>query len=202
MNYQYHFIEKDKTKPLFIIFHGHGQNEFQFIDEIEFLCSHCSILSIRGNVEDQGHLRYFKRYSQGQPDYEDLEFRANELLLFIKNKVKELGYETNTLISFGFSNGANIITAMNQVNNSIFDYNLIAHGTKYLNKPILNCQHVFISVSENDKMIPAQNTIKMASEYQKSCENVFVYHHQQGHKVTQEELSEMKAWLALEGAFD
>lgn len=200
MTYHYYYNEKHKDKPLLVLFHPTGGDEKSLIAYGEFLAPESSILSIRGNVDEDGKLRYFKRLKLQQPDMDDLEARSNELYQFLESLIKELGYQDNEVITLGYSNGANIITALNQIG-SLFDYSLIAHGRKYLDKDLvnLNGKEVFISLGENDENIDPDQTRQLAKEYEQAGANVKVFVHQDGHNFDRLELVAMQQWLAKKG---
>lgn len=201
MSYQTYYLEKDKAQPLFLLFHGTGGNERDLVEVAEFLAPKSSILSIRGNVDENGNLRYFRRLGLGLPDIDDLEQRSKELLIFIKKEINNLEYSSYRLIVLGYSNGANIITAMNQQESELFDWILLAHGRKYLEKPILSQKdkNVFITLGENDKMIDPERTMEMAFEYKMAGAKVSIFSHDNGHRFDQGEVLAMRDWMKEKG---
>src|SRR5699024_578163 len=78
----------------------------------EVLDAEATILSIRGNVSENGMNRYFKRHGEGQYDVEDLMRRGQELYQFIEEKAEEYGFSLEDAIYLGFSNGSNIAINM------------------------------------------------------------------------------------------
>lgn len=200
MTYQYYYNEKHKDKPLLVLLHPTGGNEKSLVSYGEFLAPESSILSIRGNVDEEGKLRYFKRLGLQQPDLDDLQTRSQELFQFLEYKIDELGYSNQPIIVLGYSNGANMITALNQIG-SLFDYSLIAHGRKYLNQELVNHQgkHVFISLGEGDQNIDPDKTRQLAKEYEQAGAEVKVFVHHLGHTFDRSELVAMQQWLAKKG---
>lgn len=195
--YEILHIDKENATSLFILFHGTGGNEHDLVSIASYLSDTSSILSLRGNINENGHLRFFKRINLQQIDVDDLSYRAQEVIDFLNRKIKELNYEHLDKISFGYSNGANLITAINQHAPNFFDYNIIAHGTKYLNLP-LNDQsksQVFISLGRNDSIIHPNETRALAKEYEAQQAQVTLFQHDRGHSLDREEVFAMKEWL-------
>lgn len=197
MSYTHLYIEKDKTQPLFVLFHGTGGDENDLIPIATFIHPEANILSIRGNVEEDGMLRYFKRYSVGHPDLEDLEIRSNQLIEYITDFLTKNGYLQSLLYALGYSNGANIISAINQQVPHYFDKCILAHGTLYLDKELKdqNDVDIFISLGNNDRMIQPANTLKMAQAYKDKGAKVEVFTHDLGHRLDPSEITAMKAWI-------
>src|SRR5690625_7808731 len=69
---------KDQTKPTLLLLHGTGGNEFDLLPIAEQIDGEASVLSVRGNVLENGMPRFFKRLAEGVFDEEDLVFRTEE----------------------------------------------------------------------------------------------------------------------------
>ena len=67
-----------------------------------------SVLSVRGNVLENGMPRFFKRLAEGIFDEEDLIFRTNELNAFLDEASTEYKFDRQNIVAIGYSNGANI----------------------------------------------------------------------------------------------
>ena len=67
-----------------------------------------TVLSIRGDVSENGMNRYFKRLAEGHYDLEDLEKRGEALHKFIQQAANEHQFSLDKIIFIGYSNGANI----------------------------------------------------------------------------------------------
>src|SRR5699024_194812 len=122
-----------------------------------FLNPEASILSIRGNVSENGMNRYFKRHGEGKYDVEDLMKRGEELAEFIEEKAKEHNFSLDNAIYVGFSNGSNI--AMNMLLQKDSKVNkAMLYAPMY---PIdveedvnLADAQIFLSMGENDPIVP------------------------------------------------
>jgi phospholipase/carboxylesterase len=56
---------KDLTKPAFLMLHGTGGNELDLLPLAGMIDDEASVLSIRGNVLENGMPRFFRRLAEG-----------------------------------------------------------------------------------------------------------------------------------------
>ncbi|RYJ45818.1 alpha/beta hydrolase [Flavobacterium beibuense] len=94
-----------------LLLHGTGGNERDLIPLAENFGKEYNILSLRGNVSEHGMPRFFKRLGMGVFDEQDLDFRTDEMVAFIKSIADKEGFDITKLIALGYSNGANIAGA-------------------------------------------------------------------------------------------
>ncbi|WP_285491020.1 alpha/beta hydrolase [Staphylococcus haemolyticus] len=94
--------------PTLILLHGTGGDETDLIPLGTALNPNYNLLSIRGEVNENGMNRYFKRLAEGIYDEEDLEYRGQQLLDFIYEAAEQYQFELNRTALVGFSNGSNI----------------------------------------------------------------------------------------------
>ena len=65
--------------PVFVLLHGTGGDETALLPIAQELNKQATVLSIRGDVSENGMNRYFKRLAEGHYDLEDLEKRGEAL---------------------------------------------------------------------------------------------------------------------------
>lgn len=95
-----------------LLLHGTGGNENDLIPLAEDLGGDFNLLSVRGNVMEHGMPRFFKRLGMGIFDEQDLSFRTEELLVFLKQVAEKEKFDVSKIIALGYSNGANIAGAL------------------------------------------------------------------------------------------
>ncbi|OYQ46807.1 hypothetical protein CHU92_01315 [Flavobacterium cyanobacteriorum] len=115
MNFQpLQYIYKPSGHPdayTLLLLHGTGGNENDLLPLAADLSNNYNILSLRGNVSENGMPRFFKRLGMGIFDEQDLHFRTDELVAFIKGLAFKEGFDASKIIALGYSNGANIAGA-------------------------------------------------------------------------------------------
>ncbi len=80
-----HIFQKgnDPSKPTLLLLHGTGGTEHDLLPLTDKIDPDANILSVRGNVLENGMPRFFKRLAEGVFDEEDLIFRTKELNEFL-----------------------------------------------------------------------------------------------------------------------
>jgi phospholipase/carboxylesterase len=112
MNYQpLKYIYKASGNPgayTLLLLHGTGGDEHDLLGLGERFGADLNLLSLRGNVSEHGMPRFFKRLGMGIFDEQDLSFRTDELIDFLKSLAVKEGFDPSKVIALGYSNGANI----------------------------------------------------------------------------------------------
>ncbi|SEW50926.1 alpha/beta hydrolase [Chitinophaga arvensicola] len=110
MQYVYEPVGNPTAYTLLLL-HGTGGDERDLLPLARSLGKGYNILSLRGNVQEHGMPRFFRRLGMGVFDEEDVHFRTHEMVHFIKELATIEGFDVNKLIAVGYSNGANIAGA-------------------------------------------------------------------------------------------
>src|SRR4026209_36307 len=109
-----HNFEEPKAGADMVLFllHGTGGTENDMIPLGREINKSEAILSPRGKVLENGAPRFFRRLAEGVFDEKDVVARAHELADFVSGAAQKHGFNQNTLVAIGYSNGANIASAM------------------------------------------------------------------------------------------
>lgn len=194
-----HYIYKEgKTeKPVFLVLHGTGGDENSLLALAEIIDPEASVLSVRGNVLEQGMPRFFRRLAEGVFDMEDLAFRTKELYEFIDEKSKEYQFDRENIIAIGYSNGANIAA------NLLFEYENALKGAILHHPMVPNHEatvanqkgtNVFIAAGINDPICPQQEATDLQGYLENAGANVTLQWESNGHQLTMDEVQKAKAW--------
>lgn len=150
-----------KTPHTLLLLHGTGGTEEDLLPLVDYIDPEANVLSVRGNVSENGMPRFFKRLAEGVFDEEDLIFRTKELNTFLDEAAKEYGFDRGQVIAFGYSNGANIAASL------LFHYEGALKGASLhhpmvprrgIELPDLTDKAVFIAAGTNDPICPSQES--------------------------------------------
>lgn len=87
-----------------------------------------AVIAPRGQVSEGGALRWFRRFSEGVFDVDDVVFRAGNLAEFIGWAASAYDLGGRRIVAAGFSNGANIALATGILFPGLFDTTIAFSG--------------------------------------------------------------------------
>lgn len=180
-----------KSEVTLILFHGTGGNEYDLLHYAKAIDPTANILSIRGNVEERGMNRYFKRLSEGVFDQVDLEYRTNELVMFLHQMSEKYGFSLSKSILIGYSNGANIIASMILSTNLLFDTAILHHPMVPFRDRITRNLHgnqIWVLAGTNDSMVPTSQTIELVELFSKQQATTRLAWFDYGHTLSNTEI--------------
>jgi len=194
-----HFFQKgkDPLKPTLLLLHGTGGNESSLLPLAGKIDEDASILSVRGNVLENGMPRFFRRLAEGVFDEEDLVFRTKELYEFLDEASKKYEFNRQNVIAVGYSNGANIAASLlfhyqDALKGAILHHPMVPR--KGIELPDLLGTDVFIGAGENDPMCSPMESIKLQSMLKKAGAKVHLHWENKGHQLTFEEVEAAAQW--------
>ena len=97
--------------PVLLMLHGTGGDEQQISGLATALNPDAAVLAPRGQVQENGLNRWFRRLSEGVFDTDDVARRAHDLAGFLTGARAHYALGDRPIIAVGFSNGANIALA-------------------------------------------------------------------------------------------
>lgn len=188
---------KDSSKPTLLILHGTGGNELDLLPLAGRIDEAASVLSVRGNILENGMPRFFKRLAEGVFDEEDLIFRTKELNKFLDEAAEKYEFDRNNMIAIGYSNGANIAASLlfhyqNALKGAILHHPMVPRRGIAL--PDLSGKSVFISAGTNDPICPPEESEDLQSLLEKANAQVEIYWDNKGHQLTVEEVEAASKW--------
>jgi phospholipase/carboxylesterase len=189
----------EESSPTLLLLHGTGGSEEDLIPLGQDLAPDAAILSPRGKVSEYGAARFFRRLAEGVFDHEDLLFRTHELAEFVEAAAEEYDFDRSRIVAVGYSNGANV------AGSTILLYPGLLRAAVLLRPmvpfepevtPDLSGMSVFMAAGRMDRMIPQDNTQRLANILAEAGADVDLRWRDAGHPLTYEEVSEAKEWLA------
>jgi phospholipase/carboxylesterase len=181
--------------PLLFLFHGTGGDEDQFFDIGGELLPGAQLISLRGDVSENGALRFFRRLAEGRYDMADLEQRTAKLIAFIKAHAGA----GRPVYGLGYSNGANILASALFEAPELFDGAVLMHPLIPFAPPPapgLAGKRVLITAGRRDPIAPEQATEALARYFESQGAAVTTHWHAGGHELRQEEFAAAQALLA------
>lgn len=184
-----------------LLLHGTGGNENDLLPLAANFGNSINLLSVRGNVSENGMPRFFKRLGMGVFDEQDLDFRTDELVAFIKDIAKKEGFDSTKVIALGYSNGANIAGAA-LVKYPDFLAGAILYRPMQPFSIIQNhpesqqCKPVFFSSGKADPTIPQFATPKYVQLLKDRGYKVDFHDLPTGHNLTMEDVKLSAEWLS------
>lgn len=175
--------------PLLLLFHGTGGNETQFFDFGREILPNAAILSPRGDVSENGALRFFRRAAEGVYDMEDLAVRTAAMAGFVKAHVEAT--KPSAVIGLGYSNGANILASVMLHDPALFSASVLMHPLipwPPEDKAGFDGKRVLITAGEHDPICPAPLTQSLADYLNRQKASVTLEWHPGGHEIRQEEI--------------
>lgn len=195
-----HIFQKgtDITAPVLVLFHGTGGTERDLLPLAQAISPTSSVLSVRGNVLENGMPRFFRRLAEGIFDEEDLIFRTKELYDFLDQAAVEHGFDRNNLVAIGYSNGANIAGSLlfhypNALRGAILHHPMVPR--RGIQLPDLSGIPVFIGAGQNDPICSPQETEELQKLLSEAGSTVAVHWEQAGHQLTRSEVEAAGTWF-------
>lgn len=193
-----HIYKEGKSgKPTLLLLHGTGGTENDLLPIGNFIDPDAGILSVRGEVLENGMPRFFRRLAEGVFDLEDLVRRTEDLNAFIGKAAEDYGFDRGNVIAVGYSNGANIAASLmfhysDALKGAILHHPMVPVREKEM--PSLEGTSVFIGAGTNDPICPMDEAKDLASLLEGAGADVDIHWENFGHQLTQSEIQAAAAW--------
>lgn len=187
----------DPSKPTLLLLHGTGGTEHDLLPLADKIDPDANILSVRGNVLENGMPRFFKRLAEGVFDEEDLVFRTNELNEFLDEAAENYAFDRGHILALGYSNGANIAASLlfhyrDALSGAILHHPMVPR--KGMQLPDLSDKNVFIAAGTHDPIVPPQEAEELKSLLAGAGAKVELHWENGGHQLTLNEVEAASAW--------
>ena len=192
-----HYYQKGTAPRTLVLFHGTGGTVEDLVSIGHMLDPEAHILSLRGEVNENGMNRFFKRLAEGVFDEEDPTMRAKQILKEIEELLARYELRETALHSAGYSNGANMIAGMLYLYGDVFQKSVLFHPMVPLKSgpaASLDMAEIFIGAGLNDPIVPYDNTTQLMQELTQQGAFVTMKTYEMGHRLTLEEVEDAKEW--------
>lgn len=181
-----------------LLLHGTGGDERDLIPLGRDLDPAAALLSPRGKVLENGMPRFFRRLAEGVFDEEDLKARAVELADFVSEAAQHYQLDANKITAVGFSNGANIASAMLLSRGAIFRAAILFRPmVPFVPESLPDLREVRVRIAEGDQdpIVSASETERLGSILRKAGAAVSCGFSNAGHGLTGVEVQSASVWL-------
>lgn len=194
------FSPGEAGAPVLLMLHGTGGNEHEIASLAAELHPGAGVLAPRGQVQEHGMLRWFRRHGEGVFDVDDVIARATELAAFLNAAREHYNLGNRPVMAVGFSNGANIALATAMLQPQTLD-RVIAFSGMYpfadRESPAdLAGSRLLILNGEADPMAPLDSVSTLIAALHQNGADVEQVLRPGGHGIAHTDLEAAKEWLA------
>ncbi len=187
----------DPHAPTLLLLHGTGGTERDLLPLAEMIDPTASVLSVRGNILENGMPRFFRRLAEGVFDEEDLIFRTHELHDFVQKSAEQYGFDAKRVVAVGYSNGANIAASMmfhipGALKGAILHHPMVPRRGIAL--PNLVGTPVFIGAGRNDPICSPEESEELTKLLEGAGAKVFIHWEDHSHQLTRTEVAAAAKW--------
>jgi phospholipase/carboxylesterase len=190
---------KSPGAPTLLLLHGTGGDENDMLP-LGGLSPGAALLSPRGKVLENGMPRFFRRLAEGVFDVEDVKVRAGELADFVTAAAAHYRFDRARVIAMGFSNGANIASAVLLLRPGVLKGAILLRAMVPLGPDAppdapLSGTRVLISNGRIDPLVLPEETDRLARLLRQHGADVEVHWQPAGHQLMPSDFAVAKTWL-------
>ena len=187
----------DKSKPTLLLLPGTGGTEEDLLPLADMIDPTASVLSVQGNVNENGMPRFFRRLAEGVFDEEDLIFRTGELNEFVDQAAEDHDFERNNVVAIGYSNGANIAASMlfhieSSLKGAALHHPMVPR--RGIELPDMTDHPVFIAAGKNDPLCSPEESKELKVLLEQANGTVDLHWESNGHQLSRGEVEKAAEW--------
>lgn len=193
-----HIIEKGTGPRVWVLFHGTGGTETDLIPIARRVDPSGTVFGIRGKVLENGMPRFFRRLAEGVFDEADIRRQSADLAAFLKEAYAANGFDAADCVALGYSNGANIISAINFLHPGLFGASVLMRPMVPLKPEArsgLQSGRVLLLDGAWDPLSPPGEPERLMEAYEAVGAKPDRTTIQAGHNLTAQDLDAIAAWL-------
>jgi predicted esterase len=184
------------TSPALLLLHGTGGDENDLIPLGQLILPGAAVLSPRGEVDENGQLRFFRRLAPGIFDEEDLVHRTHQLADFVEDQSER--HHLRKIVAVGYSNGANIAASILLLRPGLLSGAILLRAMVPLelpHPPDLAEVPVLILAGRHDEMMPPDQPQRLAALLLSAGADVTLEWQDAGHGLGPDDFRMAAAWL-------
>ncbi len=193
--YVYRLEPGEAGAALAFVFHGTGGTEGQLLPLARDLMPGATLIAPRGDVDEAGALRFFRRKAEGLYDMADLARATDKMAGFVAAQVAD--HAPSRVVGIGYSNGANILASLVFARRDMFDAAVLMH-------PLISWEpapgpvrtRLLITAGERDPICPPALTRQLAEWFAAQGAAVDTHWQPGGHSVEASEVAAATRFLS------
>jgi len=193
-----HRFDPGTSGDTLLVLHGTGGDENDLIGLGRELAPDANLLSLRGQVLENGMPRFFRRLREGVFDEADLVRRAADLDRFVRDAVRQYEIDPARLRAFGYSNGANMAAALLLLHPTLLTGAALLRAVLPLEPPEppdLEGKPVLILAGRNDPYAPEERVQDLADRLKTAGARVDLRWSNGGHAPEPAEMDQLAQWF-------
>jgi len=191
-----HHLFEPGTSPALLLLHGTGGDENDLVPLGRLIRPGAALLSPRGEVDENGQLRFFRRLAPGVFDEDDLVRRTHQLADFVEEQSER--QHLGKIVAVGYSNGANIAASMLLLRPGVLSGAILLRAMIPLeppNPPDLADVPVLILAARHDEMMSTDQPQRLAALLLGAGAEVTLDWQNTGHGLGPEDVKRAIGWL-------
>ena len=187
--------------PLLLL-HGTGGDESSLMPLGRAMVPTAPLLGVRGSQMEGTITRWFKRFGEGRFDLDDAALQADRLASLVEIAVAKLGFSSMP-VAVGYSNGANIASAVLMRHPHVFDSAVLMRGMNTV-PPVpgldLGGKRILYLNGASDPLAPPDSRAIMVGTMRAAGAEVTEKITGPGHDIGMEDAVAAQSWLSLPAA--
>jgi phospholipase/carboxylesterase len=191
-----HFVFHPGTSPALLLLHGTGGDENDLVPLGKLIRPGAALLSPRGEVDEKGQLRFFRRLAPGIFDEADLVRRTHQLADFVEDQSER--QHRRQIVAVGYSNGANIAASMLLLRPGLLSGAILLRAMVPIeppHPPDLDGVPVLILAGQHDEMMSADQPRRLAALLLGAGAEVTLEQMNAGHSLGPTDFRKAAEWL-------
>lgn len=186
-------------KGTLLLLHGTGGDETSLLPVARDVTDEWNVLSVRGNVDEAGALRFFRRLREGVLDEDDLIERTDAFYDTLVEWSTQYDFSLRDVVLLGYSNGANfaanvLLQYPNALRGGILFHPMVP--TRRHEAIPLDATDIFLSAGTRDPLVPFAEANELAERFDDQGARVQFHIEAGDHRLTYSEVGAAKRWLA------
>ena len=182
-----HVIEQKASNHVIVCLHGTGGTEHDLLQLGRRISPEATLIGIRGDINERGMNRYFKRFGPGVFDESSIIHETKKLYDEINGLKQAYELIDKEWYVLGYSNGANIASSLIFHYPKLFKKAWLFHPMKpfkTFDYPSFKELEVFVAAGRNDPIVTQEETLELIDIYDQHHAYIETCWSSEGHRIS------------------